>query len=64
VTGPKRLGLVGVAGLAAALALNACSSSTTAGSAASNVADLNAKFEQAISEKPTVITLPRAMDRR
>jgi ABC-type sugar transport system substrate-binding protein len=93
VTGPKRLGLVGVAGLAAALALNACSSSTNAGPAASNaaatssiptdqtsfvaqeaaakaigwtakeisydgsVADLNAKFEQAISEKPTVITL-------
>ena len=100
VTGPKRLGLVGVAGLAAALALNACSSSTNAGPAASNaaatssiptdqtsfvaqeaaakaigwtakeisydgtVADLNAKFEQAISEKPTVITLRRAMDRR
>jgi hypothetical protein len=31
VTGPKRLGLAGVAGLAAALALNACSSSTNAG---------------------------------
>ncbi len=136
VTGPKRLGLAGVAGLAAALALNACSSSTNAGPTASNVAatssacmakatdflkswntlpvslppqytplskkpaaggtviklvgpiptdqtsfvaqeaaakaigwtakeisydgtvaDLNAKFEQAISEKPTVITL-------